>query len=275
MILLRNHSCQVAVAPQRGAIVTSLSVDGQEVLYFDQSTFDDPDKNVRGGVPVLFPICGPLAEASYEWSGVAYSMKQHGFARNLPWTVVEQSDDRTTLQLTDSQATRDQYPFAFSYQIVYSALPDGLRVEQVIENRGDEPMPAQFGFHPYFVVGDKRQLSFDLPVASYSDNKSDAHGPFPGFDFGSDEIDWAFLHPTARQASFTDPTRGVRVTVSYGEAYQLLVFWTLKDSPFVCVEPWSSSRLAFPQGKDVHRIGPRTSLTSSVELVVESVKSQQ
>ncbi len=269
MITISHGPCQVTLSPERGAIVTSLKIDGVETLYLDQATFDDPSKNVRGGVPVLFPIVGPVRDGEYEWEGKRYRMAQHGFARTEVWTVLEQTEDRAVLELLDSATTREQFPFPFRYRLTYSAVPDGLRIEQTIENRGEEAMPAQFGFHPYFQVGAKTGLEFSLPVSTYADNKSDASGPFHGFDFSRDEIDWAFPQPTAPSASFEDSERGLRVTVDYGPEYGWLVFWTLQGSPFVCLEPWSSARLGFPQGADVHRIPSGATLNSTVALRVE------
>jgi galactose mutarotase-like enzyme len=264
MIILSSQDCRVAIAPERGAIVTSLSVRGREALYLEQASFDDAGRNVRGGIPVLFPLCGPLPGPHYSHAGQSYAMKQHGFARNLPWNVLGQSEDVLSLELRESQQTLEQFPFPFSYRLDYQAVPDGLRIVQRISNRGSEPMPLQFGFHPYFLVGEKERLELDMPVRTYSDNKSAARGDFPGFDFQREEIDWAFPDPQARQASFRDPQRGIEVRVEYGVAYGVLVFWTLKGSPFVCLEPWSSPRLAFPEGREVHRIAPGESLASHV-----------
>ncbi len=269
MITLKHGSCQVSISPERGALVTSIKVGDKELLYLDQATFDDPTKNVRGGIPVLFPICGPLPEPEYEWDGKCYSMKQHGFARNQEWQVVQQSPERLTLELTDNETTRAQYPFSFCYQLVYQTRATGLHIGQSIRNLGESPMPLQFGLHPYFLVGQKEALEFDLPVTNYSDNKSEAHGNFPGFDFSTEEIDWAFPRPTANSASYTDPSRDLTLKISYSDHYQVLVFWTLKGSPFVCLEPWSSSRLAFPKGPDLHHLAAGETLETYVDLSAE------
>src|SRR5580658_1288833 len=79
----------VSLAPTRGGMATRFSVGGAPILFLDEGTLADPTKSVRGGIPVLFPIAGKLADDRYEVDGRAFSMKQHGFARNLPWTVVD------------------------------------------------------------------------------------------------------------------------------------------------------------------------------------------
>src|SRR6202044_504006 len=75
------------VSPARGGMLTRFFAAGLEVLYLDDATFRDPTKNVRGGVPVLFPSPGKLAGDAFSCDGRTGSLKQHGFARNLPWRV--------------------------------------------------------------------------------------------------------------------------------------------------------------------------------------------
>ena len=263
MVTLSSHSSQVQFSPARGAIVTSLKVDGNDVLYLDMETFRDPEKNVRGGIPVLFPICGPQAEHPD-----LPTMKQHGFARNLPWQVTEQSPSRAVLILSDNTETRALYPHRFQYTLTYVAQERGLRIEQQITNQGAEPMPLQYGFHPYFLAEDKAALGFELPVSNYAENKSDNAGRFEGFDFDREEIDWAFPHPTAHSAGFHDRARELSITVRYSAGYKELVFWTLKGKPFVCVEPWSSGRFAYPGGRGIDTLAPGQSLEAWVEILV-------
>jgi D-hexose-6-phosphate mutarotase len=58
----------IKISPERGGIVTGYGVNGEEMLYLDQATFDDPKANIRGGIPILFPICGQLKDKTYEQS---------------------------------------------------------------------------------------------------------------------------------------------------------------------------------------------------------------
>ena len=50
------------IVPERGGLITSWVCNNQEILYFDQLRFGDLSKSVRGGMPILFPICGDLPE---------------------------------------------------------------------------------------------------------------------------------------------------------------------------------------------------------------------
>ncbi len=101
------------IAPARGAIVTSFQVAGRELLYLDQTTFSDPSKNVRGGIPILFPTPGKLPNDTWQRDGQAGSLKQHGFARTRPWQVGSVSERVVTLQLQSDAETLAQYPWPF------------------------------------------------------------------------------------------------------------------------------------------------------------------
>ena len=52
---------EVSFSPERGGIITSLKLGGKELLYLDEETFRNPEVNVKGGIPILFPNAGPLS----------------------------------------------------------------------------------------------------------------------------------------------------------------------------------------------------------------------
>lgn len=48
------------LVPERGGLLSGWRCNGRELLYLDEARFADPALSVRGGMPVLFPICGNL-----------------------------------------------------------------------------------------------------------------------------------------------------------------------------------------------------------------------
>ena len=157
--LLVDHEAKarVVLAPTRGGMVTRFIVSDTNVLYLDADTLRDPTKNVRGGIPVLFPIAGRLADDKYRVDGATYTMKQHGFARNMPWAIVDQATDggaRLGLALTPTAMTRAQYPFEFRLAMTYVLSEGRLTVQTRVSNLGERPMPIAPGLHPYFQLAD-------------------------------------------------------------------------------------------------------------------------
>jgi galactose mutarotase-like enzyme len=147
----------VEVVPARGGMVTRFRVGERDVLYLDPATLADRARNVRGGIPVLFPIAGRLAGDRYTTGGATFAMKQHGFARNVPWNVVARDtapDARITLAIASTPETRAQFPWDFEVRITYALAGATLVVEQEYTNNDDALMPLHTGFHPYFRVPD-------------------------------------------------------------------------------------------------------------------------
>ena len=70
---LEDGGAAVTLAPSRGGMVTRFSIGEVPVLFLDESTLRDPSKNVRGGIPVLFPIAGKLPADRYEVDGRTFT----------------------------------------------------------------------------------------------------------------------------------------------------------------------------------------------------------
>ena len=264
---------RLEVVPERGGIITRWQVRGQDLLYLDGDRFADPSLSVRGGIPILFPICGNLPNNTYTHQGKNYTLKQHGFARDLPWTVSDSPpSDGITLTLTSNNQTYAVYPFDFELTFTYRLQGNALLIQQRYVNRSPEPMPFSTGLHPYFAVSDaaseKNQLQFDIPATQVTNQIDQIQHPFSGqFDFGQTEIDAAF-RPVARQeASVTHS--GHRLTLSYDAIYATLVFWTIKGKDYYCLEPWSAPRNAMNTGEDLTLLQPGATAETWVKLAID------
>lgn len=231
---------RAVVAPERGAIVTSLTMAGRELLYMDRGTLDDGAKNVRGGIPVLFPSPGKLKDDQWQRGGRSGQMKQHGFARTLPWRVDAARSRADSLYLTfkSSAATRAQYPWDFEAGLQYAVVEGALTITARIKNLSADAMPYALGFHPYFLVPDKLAARIDTRARQAFNNVSKQVEPFAGFDWSQSELDLHLLdHGSASAALELGRSR---ITVRASAEFSLWVVWSLAEKPFVCLEPWTS-----------------------------------
>ncbi len=271
--VLSDGNAHVAVVPERGGIVTSWQIQGQEIFYMDTERFKDPTLSVRGGIPLLFPICGNLPEDTYTLNSQTYKLQQHGFARNLPWVATEQSTENgasVTVSLKSNETTRAGYPFDFELNFVYTLRGNTLELRYRHTNLEDRPMPFATGIHPYFAVADKGQLTLDLPSTEYKVKGGAEVYPFSGqFDFDEEEIDFAFINLTGSSATVTDRGRNLKLTVEYDEHYSTLVFWTVKGKDFYCLEPWSAPRNALTTGEHLLHASPGATVETVVKMTVE------
>lgn len=263
---------RLEVVPERGGMITRWQVQDQELLYLDQDRFANPELTVRGGIPILFPICGNLPGNTYLYQGKTYVLKQHGFARDLPWEVVEQvTDDRAaiSLRLESNEQTRSVYPFEFELNFTYQIRGCQLDIQQRYTNHSPDSMPLAFGLHPYFLAPDKSQLRFTIPSTQALDQRTGKVLPFAGsFNFQQEEIDWAFRSLFQSEATMYDDSRQLQVRLHYSSPYAILVFWTLQAQPFVCLEPWTAPRNALNTGDHLLHIEPGGTLAAQVSLAV-------
>ena len=164
MIKLHNDFLKVEI-DEMGAQLHHLVANCHDYLWPG-----DPQSWKRKA-PVLFPFVGRLKDDQYEYQGQEFHQTQHGFARDLPFTVVKQAADYVALVLSDNQHTRQAYPFAFKLSISYRLVGRTLQVSYDVENPDDQQtliyaIGAHPGFHlPFSQAGnfDDLQLSIDQP----------------------------------------------------------------------------------------------------------------
>jgi galactose mutarotase-like enzyme len=261
----------IEIVPERGGILTRWQVCGQDLLYLDAERYADPTLSVRGGIPILFPICGNLPDNAYTYEGKMYGLKQHGFARDMAWAVGErktQDDASLSVILTSTDATRAVYPFDFEVVYTYRLKANSLLIQQRYTNRSAVTMPFSAGFHPYFKATDKSKLQFEIPATEFQTKGSLTPQPFTGsFDMEQDEIDVAF-RAGKELANVSDLSQPMKLTLSYDSMFTTLVFWTVKGKDFYCLEPWSAPRNAMNTGEDLTLLEPGATVETWVKLEV-------
>ncbi|MDX2216493.1 MAG: hypothetical protein SFY66_24735 [Oculatellaceae cyanobacterium bins.114] len=264
---------QIEVVPERGGIVTRWQFQGHDIFYLDEARFTNPELTVRGGIPILFPICGNLPDNTYTHKGQVYTLKQHGFAREMPWEVVDQGTEDSaslSLQLTSNEQTRAVYPFDFQVVFTYKLHGNSLELHQRFTNHSSDPMPFSTGLHPYFAVADKSQLQLDIPGTEFFNQQTQSIETYSGqFDFEQDEIDAAFRNVTRQTATATDVNAKFRLTLDYDALYSTVVFWTVKGKDFYCLEPWTAPRNALNTGDHLTHLDPGATLEAIVKFSID------
>lgn len=224
-IEIRQGETTVRTAPARGALVTSVVVDGKDLLTLDRRSFEETHRHVRGGIPILFPFSGALKDGTLVASGT--QMPQHGFAREKAWDVVSQSESEMVLGLSDDEATRAVYPWPFRLTYTVRALDRGVEVVLTARNLGDSPMPTSPGWHPYF----------PLPVEAKPEFATSVEGAGGGTVTNDREINFGVPSPPGSKLMFQLPGTGF-LEMEYSESMEHLQIWSLPRGAFVCVEPW-------------------------------------
>ncbi len=268
----QQHHSRIEVVPEKGGIITQWKLQGQDILYLDKERFKNPQLSVRGGIPILFPICGNLPDNIFYHNNKEYQLKQHGFARDLPWEVIGKSTCKSAkiiLSLKSNEETLEVYPFEFELIFSYELSENKLILQQSYENKSQQEMPFSAGFHPYFLCRDKSNLILNIPANEYSIKADAKKYSFDGtLDYSQEEIDIAFTKINSQTASFTDQKRNLTVSLKYSDFFSTLVFWTLKDKNYICLEPWSSPRNGINTKEQINYLAPKETYLATLEISV-------
>jgi galactose mutarotase-like enzyme len=240
-----------------------------EALHCTQAVIDRYPREMYAGNPVLFPLVSNNRvgdqEHHYEWNGRVHEMPQHGFARRSRWQVIAQASDALTMELTDNDSTRANYPFAFRQRLIYRLVQGRLHLEQVVENTGAELLPFSTGFHPYFPVPltakSEREACFVeipeakrmTPVGRYERFAPKAF-PAQNWSVQEDVVDTLFLTDLKKpEVILVDPASELEIVFNFADApqHRFLALWSKSpETPFYCIEPWTALPNSFSRLKD-------------------------
>ena len=143
MHTLKNEILSVLVK-EHGAELSSIRKGSTEYLWQADPAFWGRHS------PVLFPIVGSVWEKRYRVGGREYGLGQHGFARDMDFSMVSSSDAEVRYRLESSEETLEKYPWPFVLEIAYRLHDNKLDVIWEVENPGTEDMYFQIGAHPAF-----------------------------------------------------------------------------------------------------------------------------
>ncbi|WP_281164947.1 aldose 1-epimerase family protein [Liquorilactobacillus sicerae] len=283
MLSLENNQIK-AVFSQHGAELQSLIDQKSQKQYLWQA---DP-KFWGRHAPILFPIVGRLKDDQYQLNGQSYHLHQHGFARDLDFTVIDQQADRLTFSLQDSAVTREVYPFAFDLQISYQLTANHLTVSYRVKNPAEPKMLFSIGGHPAFTVPLADDETFDdylvefqpvgnyqkIPlVGNYTDSAAAQTDRMAGLKlsheaFKNDALIYQLKQKTVLELTTSAHQHGVLLDLPATDYVGIWSPYPVK-APFVCLEPWwglADDRQAtgdFTQKRGLHQ------LTSQQEFVAK------
>lgn len=274
MTIADGNGATAVIAPELGGWLLRYTRElpkhgAVEALHCTQAVIDRYPREMYSGNPILFPLVSNNRvgdqEHHYEWNGQVHEMPQHGFGRRLKWTVAAQTADSLTMELTDNESTRVNYPFAFRQRLTYRLVQGRLHWEQVIENTGAEPMPFSTGFHPYFQIpltakSEREACFIEIPEAKRLTpvGRFDrfAPKPFPGQNWSvqEDVVDTLFLTDLKKpEVVLVDPASELEVVYNFADApqHRFLALWSKSpETPFYCIEPWTALPNSFSRVKD-------------------------
>ncbi len=247
-----------AVCTTLGGELRAFRVGGKSYLW-------EGDPAYWGGTaPVLFPTVGAIFEESVKFEGVSYSLKKHGFARKMEFTLVKAESDSITYELCDSEATKEVYPYSFRLLITHKICDEGFTTEFKVVNTDKKHIWFTIGGHPAFncpmnegekfsdykLVFEKVENTDVIYTTSYGGGYIDTS--FAPVDKLKNTDEWNLAHSDhdvdaliatkldSRCVKLINKTTGKGIEMDF-DGFNALGVWTppKKEAPFVCLEPWN------------------------------------
>lgn len=264
-----DDTCWLTVCPERGGIIIGYGVDGKEQLYLNKETLYDRKQNIRGGIPILFPISGQLETGKYDWEGTTFEMPNHGLARIHPWEVIDTTYDEEQASISvlfeSSIGTKGIFPFDFEVVFTYTLKESQLFIHQSYRNLGKNDMPIYPGLHPYFKTNSK-MLSLKSDATTYYDYNDGATKDFSG------KIDMEGLKEAIvlenKHQQLDAQIDETDLHMETATEFRYTVLWTEKDKNFICIEPWTAKTGELNRKKELIMIESNDSLETWVSFQV-------
>ena len=207
--------------------------------------------------PVLFPVVGKYKNDSVKYEGKDYHLTQHGFARDMEFTLVSKESDEIVMKLEENEDTLTKYPFKFRLECGFKLEENSIKVSWKVVNTNDKEMYFSIGGHPAFVRPAGKgslagaEISFDTSEKSVNYKLLNADGlvedkvyELPLTDgravlteemFNNDAL--IFENSQSGRVSLSDEGKTF-VTVEFDAPVFGVWAPVNKKVPFVCIEPW-------------------------------------
>lgn len=267
MKTLSNGKLTISVK-EHGAELASIVSNGREYLWQADEAF------WKRHSPVLFPIVGAVWNGEYRSHGNTYKMGQHGFARDMDFCLIKETETELIYRLTSNEETKQKYPYDFCLEIGYQLTGNRIKVMWHVENTGKETMAFQIGAHPAFfwpMLTDKQIIegvnSMTEPLASTNERgyfrleanqktlpisviteggcvdkesqivlDEDGYLPLDTDTFNNDAL--IFENSQVTKVTLCRQDKSPYLSLEFTSP--LVGLWSppKKRAPFVCIEPW-------------------------------------
>lgn len=169
VITLQNERWQVGILPQTGASIAYGRVRHSDQWVDLLRPTDPADYGNSSSTSsfIMLPWCNRIRGGLFPFRGQTYQLDvaadeqvaRHGDVRNRAWVVAESTPTRARLTFDSADHEGVNFPFRFAASVEYALNDAEFSARLTLTNTGDQPFPAGFGFHPYFV-----RPAIDIPL---------------------------------------------------------------------------------------------------------------
>lgn len=268
LVRIESGELRLEVVPEAGASIASLAarIAGDWVPILRPT----PADAIASGNSSLFssfalvPYSNRLRDARFDFASRSYQLRPntagghaiHGDVRKRPWRIAANGPSRVSFAFDSRDFADLNFPFPFRCELDYALDRQVFTTQVRLRNDGPEPMPAGFGFHPYYrrslrepadevelqmaVGGVYRDLipsSAAVPIAP----EQDFRRPRP---FGDLTFDHCFAGWDGR-ARIRWPKSAVTAEIEASEPFRHVVLFVPPGESFFALEPVSNANNGF------------------------------
>jgi aldose 1-epimerase len=303
MITLESHRLRLSVSPELGAGIADFSLratDGGHAALMRRAADGETNASNLGSF-FMAPWVNRIRGGKFSFDGKEHALRintndgmaQHGDVRKRPWRVTMTAANAATLEFDSRDFSDINWPWAFQCRAIYTLIGTErggrMRLDLLVRNVSDEPMPAACGHHPYFMRklwNERDEMELAVPVAARypleagcatAGPKEDqltrtlrTGGPIP-----PEHIDAVFIADStaANVATLRWPASGVTLRIAASANMSHWVVYCPHESrervsplPFIAVEPqtavndalnlagrgvWGTGTVVVPPGKEL------------------------
>jgi galactose mutarotase-like enzyme len=279
--------------PDRGMLGASLRWRGVELLRRVEDLDAAAAKGSTAGIPLLHPWANRLDGLRYRAAGRDVVLDPsssllhldggglpiHGvpWAR-LCWEVTAASANRIAARLDWARPDLlAVFPFPHRLELDVALGPEALTLATTLVAAPEGPVPAAFGFHPYFGLAGARRPDWRLELPAMQRLELDSRGiptgeesSFGPFDapLGDRSFDDGFAVATDG-AALCLSGGGLRIGVELLSGYPNAQVYAPADAELVALEPMTAPTNALANGRGLRLVAPGKTLRAVFRVRVD------
>ncbi len=247
MVTISNEFLTATFNEIGGELKSLKDTNGREYIWISDPAF------WPNSAPVLFPICSNLKNNQYIYEGKTYQMNKHGFTRKAPFEVENVSKGTATFLLSSDNFKTDNYPFEYELRIVYTLIGKKMQVEYKVNNLTDGDMYFSIGSHEAYycpeLINDY-EIHFSQPetlkncifkegLISDDVEVITENSDVFKLDYSYFENDGClvFRDVKSREVVLKNKSGDRKIDIKF-DGCDYLLFWTVPNAPYICIEPW-------------------------------------
>lgn len=259
LLTLERGPLELALCPGAGGTIGRFRHRGRDIMRPAGASLLDHGEPRDAACFPLVPFSGRIADARFRFQGRDYELARnfppephaiHGQGWQLPWSVEHAAEQYVEISLEHAVTGT---PLHYRAVQRFTLVEDGLEVAIAVTNRGDGPMPAGMGLHPYFPRTPGATLQTRLETMWLADERNIPRERVTlpeTLDFSRAprvaelELDNGFGGWNGK-AILIWPELGERLTIEADPVFGNLVIFVPPGEAFFCVEPASHANNGF------------------------------